>query len=572
MEFLKKIAFKSLPFLLIISNIYGHEIISKISRGESIIIKLEFSDGTPFSYEKCNILLYVENQFKPYQVVYTNEDGELTFIPKKTGKYKIQCNREDGHGISKEFDIDNINSIVYNENSRITYILKYLTGLVLLIVIVFSFKFFKRNKTLILFYTFFIFSNSIIAHHGIASISNIGIRGPGSAIETSSQGILPENTHFFLLKLDDVKYKTYTPEKDEEMLNHRFFTYGYGYGITSFLSFYGFLPYNEKTTENYRFTTAGFADFSLYLVLGFKYDNGFYLNPVEESLDDLQDFHFSIYMGSSFPSGNPNIKDSQGNIDPGMSTGFGNSSYIVGFTIAKFYNEFTYNIEFSYLKFSPYKYKNNLKMKFGNEFRGNLALIYRMNFNEQKLFRWDVFLEWNFLKIYKDKEKGITNKDLILYFAKTEQIPLPSELVNEDINFSNISPLNYNSYIKNLQFNSTIPDIGITDLFLSQTGETIEPSGGDIYYLTPGFRIYYKKMSIAFGIKFPLRFIPHKVNFGKAILIENLKKELDNIDIVTYYENYNNLIWNYLIMEKRMYQGSEGRERYRILLTLSFLL
>ena len=82
-------------------------------------------------------------------------------------------------------------------------------------------------------------------------------------------------------------------------------------------------PYHSKVDESGGFDTHGVADISLFGQLGFKYDEGWRMIPENESLDDLEDWHFTLFAGLSLPTGDPNLEDSAGNIDPGISTGFG---------------------------------------------------------------------------------------------------------------------------------------------------------------------------------------------------------------------------------------------------------
>lgn len=554
-----------------ITSIFSHEVILETKDINAKLVQIRFSDGTPFSYEKCEIFYLEEKDFKPFQVVFTNSFGEFTFLPKNKGKYKIQCFRADGHGISKEIEIKEIHSlnIQNNQGIDINYYFKYLIGLVgILVLFVFLFKFKNKEKvnSIVFLILFSFFPLKLYSHHGIASLGSVGIKGPGAAVETSTQGVLPENQWLYLMKLDSVRFKTFTQERDQEMIENNFYMFGLGYGIQSYLSFYAFLPYNQKTVENQSFNTSGFADLSLYLVLGFKYDQKFYLNPKQESLDDLQDYHFSLYLGSTIPTGTPNLKTPEGDIDPGMSLGFGKPAITLGGTISKFYDQLTWNLDVSYLKFQPYKYLNDVTTKFGDEIRGNFALIYRLHYNEKTQFRFDGFLELNYLKIFPDKEKGISKKDKLIYLAYQNQILVNSEILNENYVFSTIPPWQYETAIEDLITVSKIPDSNLIDMIISSNGIATEPSGGQIYYLTPGFRLYYKNMSFAIGVKLPVQYIPNKVNLGTQFAIESIRANENQTE-----PDYLSVLWNYKVLEEHLYQGGEGKEKYRFILSLSFL-
>ncbi len=258
-----------------------------------------------------------------------------------------------------------------------------------------------------LIFLFLFFYTSVYAHHGVAALGAAGLEGPGAPLETSSSATLPQGKFLAYLKLDYAKFKKYTYKRDDETDNYNFWIYGTGYGIKPYLSLYLFIPYYTKIVENNSFNTSGFADISLMAVLGFKYDEGFMLIPESESLDDLMDWHFTVYGGTTLPTGNPNIRDKNGNIDPGMSLGFGKPSITLGFTATKqFTDKITFIFDTNYLKFFEYKYSDGTKYMFGDEFRINSALTYRVLTSEKNKFRLDLDFELNYLNLGRDKENG----------------------------------------------------------------------------------------------------------------------------------------------------------------------
>ncbi len=325
------------------------------------------------------------------------------------------------------------------------------------------------------------------AHHGVASLGNVGLEGPGAPLESSSSATLPEGQWLFYLKLDHVKWKKYsflhfTDQKEK----YDFWTYGIGYGLKPWLSLYLFLPYyvkketKTKDSNLYSYTNSDFADLSLMAVLGFKYDKGFRLIPHQESLDDLMDWHFTLYGGISIPTGNPNVydrtRDPKGEFEPDMSTGFGKPSVTIGFTATKqLVNlpRLTFVLDTNYIKFFEHTYNyvegdKRKKYKFGDEFRLNSALVYRFYEKIDSKLRIDTILEANFQHNERDEEDSFKQR----------------------------------------------------------------ASGGNIVYGTGGMRLYYKNVSLGVGLKIPL--------------------------------------WKKLKEEEEQ-QGSEGKEKYRIIFTLSTL-
>jgi hypothetical protein len=285
------------------------------------------------------------------------------------------------------------------------------------------------------------------AHHGVAGLGAASLDGPGAPIEQSSSATLPEGKVFAYFKLDYADWKTYTSAKDDESDYSTFWMAGVGYGVTSWLSLYAFLPYHDKVDENDFFNTHGFADAAVNATLGFKYDDGFRLVPPRESLDDLEDWHFTLYAGATLPTGNPNLRDRDGNIDKGKSTGFGEPTFTLGATASKMLDErTTLNFDISNLWFQEYTYDadpahgdERFTGQFGDEFRLNAAVIYKLYTNAEQRFRLDGLVELNYLRLGRDREDGVA-----------------------------------------------------------------EPAtGGDILYVMPGVRAYWERLSFALGVKLP---------------------------------------------------------------------
>jgi hypothetical protein len=308
------------------------------------------------------------------------------------------------------------------------------------------------------------------AHHGVASLGVAGLEGPGAPLETSTSATLPANGWLVYGKLDYASFEKFTPERDDEGDYNAFWMYSLGYGVRSWLSLYGFIPFSSKVLEDNSYNTTGFTDISLMGVFGFKYDEGLKLMPNDESLDDMEDWHFTLYGGLTLPTGNANIQDSDGNIDPGMSLGFGRPAYQAGVTTTKFFaGWFTYVLEGSYIGFTEYEYDDGSKVQFGGEIRVNNAFVAKLYTKTDSKFRFDGILEATYLNLGRDKLNG--------------------------------------------------------------EGELA--TGGDMLYLVPGFRVFYKHTSFAGGIKLP--------------------------------------VWTDL-NEDEFQQGAEGKENYRAIFTLSVLL
>lgn len=280
------------------------------------------------------------------------------------------------------------------------------------------------------------------AHHGVAGLGAAGLKGPGAPVEAATSATLPAGSRLLYSKLDHARYETYdrdasNPESDYA----NYWMAGFGYGFKPWLSGYVFLPYHEKVDEPGGFNTRGFADVSLFAQLGFLYDGDWRLIPDNESLDDFEDWHFTLFGGFSMPSGDANLRDSNGDIDPGKSTGFGRPAWSLGATATKMLSEkWTFNQELSTIGFQEYEYDDGNRTKFGQELRVNSAIVYRAYTDMDRKLRIDLALEAHYLHLGRDRTNGVDER----------------------------------------------------------------ATGGDMIYALPGARLYWSGVSVALGVKVPV--------------------------------------------------------------------
>lgn len=412
-----------------------------------------------------------------------------------------------------------------------------------------------------------LWSMPVFAHHGIASLGVAGLLGPGAPVESSTSATLPEGKSLGYFKLDHASFERYSPETDSEASTSSFFMAGAGYGITSWISAYAFVPYNVKKAEDNSYNTADFADLSLIGVFGFRYDGEFRRVPESESLDDLEDWHFTLYGGGTLPTGDENTKDSSGEIDPGMSTGFGSPSYIFGVTATKLFGKFTIVNDLSYISFDPHKYGNGVRVRFGSEFRYNVAVTYRAYVNDKTKLRFDPVFELNFIRIGMDREWGISRNAMRDATAHTLGIPLPADPSSTP--FPDSLPYwEWENRRTELESGSSVPDVNPWDYYGSSRGVTLSPSGGDIIYLLPGFRIYKDDLSFAFGIKTPVWTRMNRIDNADLLRAAYLRGTWTG----EVFEELRNTWWENSFLAHRLYQGSEGREKYRLQFSFSFMI
>jgi hypothetical protein len=280
------------------------------------------------------------------------------------------------------------------------------------------------------------------AHHGVAGLGAAGLQGPGAPIESATSATLPAGQTLAYLKLDHARYDTFDPDPANPESDYaNYWMAGLGYGFTPWFSGYVFLPYHSKVDEPGGFDTHGFADMAIMGQLGFKYDGGWQLIPENESLDDLEDWHFTLFGGLTLPTGDANLRDDEGNIDPGKSTGFGRPSWSLGLSATRMLSErWTFNQELSTIGFLEYEYDDGNRTRFGQEIRANSALIYRAYTDPERKLRLDLAFEAQYLHLGRDRSNGVD--------------------------------------------------------------ETA--TGGDMIYALPGARVYWDNVSLAFGVKLPV--------------------------------------------------------------------
>jgi hypothetical protein len=250
-------------------------------------------------------------------------------------------------------------------------------------------------------------SLAAFAHHGVAGVGAAALEGPGAPVESGSSAVLPAGKTLLYAKLDHAKFKTYDPAAVESDYAS-YWMLGVGHGFTPWFSAYLFAPYHAKIDEPGGLDSKGWADISLAGQIGFKYDGGFKLIPARESLDDMEDWHFTVFGGGTLPTGNANHRLADGTIDPGKAHGFGKPSYSLGLTATKqLSRDLTLNLEASTIRFQEYTYDDGNRVKFGSEKRLNGSLAWRLLTDIDKRFRLDGVLEAQYLTIGRDVENGV---------------------------------------------------------------------------------------------------------------------------------------------------------------------
>lgn len=241
------------------------------------------------------------------------------------------------------------------------------------------------------------------AHHGVAAVGVAGPEGPGAAMETTSPLPLPEGVLFAMAKSEYVPFQRYAFAAPGNKAWSSFSLVAVGYGLRPWLSAYVFQPFNVKEQDG-RGRNAGPGDTNVMLSLGLKWDGGLQLVPEKESLDDLMDWHFSVWGSSTLPVGPTTARDPSGAyFAPDLQTGFGAPSPVIGVAILKQVSrELTWLADASYQHFFPHTYPFT-RYQFGGETRLDTAGVYRVH-GAGKL-RVDVSGELNGLYLQRDRER-----------------------------------------------------------------------------------------------------------------------------------------------------------------------
>jgi hypothetical protein len=242
------------------------------------------------------------------------------------------------------------------------------------------------------------------AHHGVAAVGAAGPEGPGAALETTSALPLPQGLLFALAKTEYVPFQQFAFAEPNNKSYSVFNMVALGYGLRPWLSAYVFQPYNVKAQDGIG-RNAGAGDTNLMLSAALKWDQGLQLVPEKESLDDLMDWHFSVWGSCTLPVGpTTHLDDAGAYFEPDMQTGFGAPSPAAGVAVLKQLTpDLTWLAEVNYQYFFAHTYPFT-RYQFGAETRVNTAAVFRVHGSGR--FRLDVSGELNGLHLQRDRERN----------------------------------------------------------------------------------------------------------------------------------------------------------------------
>lgn len=245
----------------------------------------------------------------------------------------------------------------------------------------------------------------VLAHHGGVSLS----QGAGSPIETNTPLTLPRGTTLMFVRSETVPFQKFSAFEPNNTDSFEFLQMGVSTGLTDALTLTAIVPYNIKVQDN-NGTFSGFGDAKVLANVGLHYTpgEGIDFNGVDDvavNLTETDKLYFGFYGGLSMPTGRNKIDRGLG-VDPGLQPGFGSVNFTAGASVMKSLNKnFTMAADVGYDVFTSF---NNSGDKFGNEFRANLAGVYRLHSDDNAFVRQlDAVVELNYLNIAPDLTAGL---------------------------------------------------------------------------------------------------------------------------------------------------------------------
>lgn len=260
-------------------------------------------------------------------------------------------------------------------------------------------------KNLLKFALWSMLIGSAAAHHGGSSLS----QGAGTPIETNSPLSLPQGSTIVFTRAELVSFRKFAKDEPNNTDSFNFFQIGASYGLTDALSVTAIVPFNEKNQDNHG-SFRGIGDVKVLFNLGMNYssEDGVQLNGPDDvavNLAESPKTYFGLYGGLSVPTGQTD-KDFGLGIDRGLQPGFGSMTYTVGASVTKALSpSFTLAGDVGFDFFTTHNGD-----KFGDEFRANLAGVYRLHSDDEGFIKQlDGVLELNYLQLGRDSTGGVAD-------------------------------------------------------------------------------------------------------------------------------------------------------------------
>jgi len=129
--------------LLLLSDLFAHNLQHSISYEKSVTITLYFAHEGDFSFQRYEV--YAPSNAIPFQVGRTDAHGRLSFLPDISGTWRVKLFSEDGHGKSIAVEV-NTTAQIKETTSGDSLLWRSLSGLLLLFSI-FSVIYFMKKES-----------------------------------------------------------------------------------------------------------------------------------------------------------------------------------------------------------------------------------------------------------------------------------------------------------------------------------------------------------------------------------------------------------------------------------------
>ena len=116
--------------LMVVGSAWSHGLQHSVSDARAGVVKFSYDDDLPVSYAKFE--LFREGEDDPYQVGWTDQKGQLVFVPETEGDWQVKLFTQDGHGLDLTVAADARQAVVPREKSLFERYERVLMGVALI--------------------------------------------------------------------------------------------------------------------------------------------------------------------------------------------------------------------------------------------------------------------------------------------------------------------------------------------------------------------------------------------------------------------------------------------------------
>lgn len=232
-------------------------------------------------------------------------------------------------------------------------------------------------------------------------------QGPGTPIETNTPLTVPKGSTIVYGRVELAKFLKFDHADPYYTDSFRFYQVGAAHGLTDYLTVTAILPFNAKSQDNHG-TLRGLGDAKVLFTLGLNIDDdGLDFNGQEDTAINLGESR-KTYLGLIAGFSAPTGRD---DIDLGLGVDGG---------LQPGFGSYTATVGVSACQPLSERFSlagdvsvdiftpNEFDDKFGNEFRANVAGVYEIHADPESVFRrLDGVLELNYLALTRDETAAV---------------------------------------------------------------------------------------------------------------------------------------------------------------------